>query len=317
MELLRGLKGLRPRHRPCVATIGAFDGVHRGHQAVVAQLADQGRQYNLPTTVVTFEPLPREYLAAATAPPRLQSFRERFEALAALGIDRLLCLRFDESLRQMSAEQFADGIFVRGLGVRSLVLGDDFRFGHDREGGFSLMQAIGEREGFTTLATRTVDFEGERISSTRLRTALAEGDFVTCRACLGRDYAMSGRVIYGRQLGRQIGTPTANIALRRGSVPLNGVFAVLVSGGGLEAAEAIANVGVRPTVGAGLRPNLEVHILQGDHALYGERLQVRFLHKLRQEQRFESVDLLKAQIHQDIDEARRWFASSLKDKQNT
>ncbi|MFT4769536.1 MAG: riboflavin kinase/FMN adenylyltransferase [Glaciecola sp.] len=317
MELLRGLKSLRPQYRPCVATIGAFDGVHLGHQTVVAQLAEQGRKYDLPTTVVTFEPLPREYLAADTAPARLQSFRERFEALAALGVDRLLCLRFDENLRRMSAEQFADRIFVQGLGVRSLVLGDDFRFGHDREGGFSLMQAIGEREGFVTLATSTIEFEGDRISSTRLRNALMQGDFATSRACLGRDYEMSGRVIFGRQLGRTIGTPTANIALRLTSVPLSGVFAVTVSGAGLRDALAIANVGVRPTVSAGSRPNLEVHILDGDHALYGERLRVQFLHKLRDEQRFESVDLLKAQIHQDVDGARSWFASSVKDRQST
>ncbi|MDP5052556.1 MAG: bifunctional riboflavin kinase/FAD synthetase, partial [Congregibacter sp.] len=317
MELLRGLTGLRSHHRPCVATIGAFDGVHLGHQTVVAQLAEQGHNYGLPTAVVTFEPLPREYLAADTAPPRLQSFRERFAALAALGVDRLLCLRFDDGLRNMSAEQFADSIFVQGLGVRSLILGDDFRFGHDREGGFSLVRSIGEREGFATLATETLEFEGERISSTRVRNALAIGDFATSRACLGRDYEISGRVIYGRQLGRLIGAPTANIALRRESIPLAGVFAVTVGGAGLVDVPAIANVGVRPTVAAGAKPNLEVHILDGDHALYGERLQVRFLHKLRDEQRFESVDLLKAQIHQDINGARAWFASGVKDTQQT
>ncbi|WP_439107224.1 bifunctional riboflavin kinase/FAD synthetase [Congregibacter sp.] len=313
MKLLRGLKGLRPQHRPCVATIGAFDGVHLGHQTVVSQLAEQGRKYDLPTTVVTFEPLPREYLAAESAPARLQSFRERFESLAALGVDRLLCLRFDENLRQMSAEEFADQIFVQGLGVRSLVLGDDFRFGHDREGGFSMMKAMGEREGFDTLSTNTIERGDERVSSTRLRSALAQGDFGTVRACLGRDYEMAGRVIYGRQLGRQIGTPTANIALRRGSVPLSGVFAVRVQGAGLESAPAIANVGVRPTVEEGVRPNLEVHILDGDHALYGQRLTVSFMHKLRDEQRFESVDLLKAQIYQDIEGARAWFASGVED----
>ncbi|MFK8041817.1 bifunctional riboflavin kinase/FAD synthetase [Congregibacter sp.] len=308
MELLRGLEGLRPKDRPSVATIGAFDGVHLGHQTVISQLQEQGRKYDLPTTVVTFEPLPREYLAAASAPARLQSFRERFESLASLGVDRLLCLRFDEKLRQMSAEEFADRIFVQGLGVRSLVLGDDFRFGHDREGGFSLMQAIGEREGFATLATETIEIDGERVSSTRLRSALAIGDFATSRACLGRDYEMSGRVIYGRQLGRQIGVPTANIALRRKSVPLSGVFAVTATGGALCDTPAIANVGVRPTVEAGLRPNLEVHVLDGEHALYGERLRVRFLHKLRDEQRFESVDVLKAKIHEDIEGARAYFA---------
>ncbi|EAQ95835.1 bifunctional riboflavin kinase/FAD synthetase [Congregibacter litoralis] len=308
MELLRGRSSLRAKIRPSVATIGAFDGVHLGHQTVISQLAEQGRKFDLPTTVVTFEPLPREYLAADSAPARLQSFRERFESLAALGVDRLLCLRFNETLRQMSAEEFAENIFVEGLGVRALVLGDDFRFGHDREGGFSLMESIGKREGFDTLATETIEVEGERVSSTRLRTALAAGDFATARACLGRDYEISGRVVYGRQLGRQIGSPTANIALRRRSVPLSGVFAVTVSGGGLDDAPAIASVGVRPTVEEGLKPNLEVHILDGDHTLYGQRISVRFLHKFREEERYESVEILKAKIHEDIEGARAWFA---------
>jgi riboflavin kinase/FMN adenylyltransferase len=292
-----------------VSTIGAFDGAHLGHQAVIAQLAEQGRLFGLATTVVTFEPLPREYLSADTAPARLQSFRERFEALAALGVDRLLCLRFNESLRRMSAAEFAERIFVQGLGVRSLVLGDDFRFGREREGGFSFMQAMGERKGFATLPTETVEYAGERISSTRVRAALASGDFALAHACLGRAFMMSGRVVYGRQLGRQIGVPTANITLRRATVALRGVFAVTVSGGGLHDTPAIANVGVRPTITSGLRPNLEVHVLDGDHALYGRRLQVRFFHKLRDEKRFESIPTLKHQIHQDIDGARAWFAS--------
>ncbi|WP_439100699.1 bifunctional riboflavin kinase/FAD synthetase [Congregibacter sp.] len=314
MELLRGLSSLRAKIRPSVATIGAFDGVHLGHQTVISQLAEQGRKFDLPTTVVTFEPLPREYLAADSAPARLQSFRERFESLAALGVNRLLCLRFNETLRQMSAEEFAEGIFAKGLGVRALVLGDDFRFGHDREGGFSLMESIGEREGFDTLATETIEVDGARVSSTRLRKALADGDFSTARACLGRDYEISGRVVYGRQLGRQIGSPTANIALRRGSVPLSGVFAVTVEGAGLSNVPAIANVGVRPTVEEGLKPNLEVHILDGDHGLYGQRINVRFLHKFRDEERYESLEILKAKIHEDIEGARAWFALGTEDR---
>jgi riboflavin kinase/FMN adenylyltransferase len=317
MELIRGLYGLRSCHRPSVATIGAFDGVHLGHQAVIAQLREQGRQHGLCTTVVTFEPLPREYLSVDRAPARLQSFRERFSALAELGVDQLLCLRFNETLRQMSARSFADTIFVQGLACRSLVLGDDFRFGRDREGGSSLMREIGAQAGFDTLPTHTVELAGERVSSTRLREALAAGDFSLAEACLGRPYGMSGRVIHGRQLGRQIGVPTANIALRRRSVPLSGVFAVSVSGAGLDNVAAIANVGIRPTVEAGLRPNLEVHVLEGEHALYGERLSVSFRHKLRDEQRFESVDQLKTQIHSDIDGARSWFAAAVQDDQRT
>lgn len=317
MELIRGLNGLRPSHRPSVVTIGAFDGVHLGHQAVIAQLREQGREHAVRTTVVTFEPLPREYLAAGSAPARLQSFRERFSALAELGVDQLLCLQFNESLRQMSARSFAEAIFVRGLACRSLVLGDDFRFGRDREGGSSLMREIGVKAGFSTLPTHTVELDGERISSTRLRDALAAGDFDLARACFGRDYTMSGRVVHGRQLGRQIGVPTANITLRRRSVPLSGVFAVTVSGDTLEQAEAIANVGTRPTVEAGMRPNLEVHVLDGEHALYGQRLTVSFRHKLREEQRFGSVDELKTQIHRDIDGARSWFAAAARDEQLT
>lgn len=317
MELLRGLSGLRPRHRPCVATIGAFDGVHVGHQAVIEQLQEQGAESGLASTVVTFEPLPREYLAAATAPARLQGFRERCEALAALGVDQLLCLRFDDALRCMSADDFARRIFVEGLGVRALVLGDDFRFGNDREGDSAMMRRLGLSEGFSVQSTRTVSIAGERVSSTRLRAALAEADFPLVEALLGRPYSIAGRVVYGRQLGRELGAPTANIALRRRSLPLQGVFAVSVSGGGLSAAPGVANVGVRPTLADGLRPILEVHLLDGSHELYGQRLQVSFRHKVRAEQRFDSVGALQTQIHKDIGSARDWFASAAKGQDST
>lgn len=307
MELLRGLGGLKDRHRPCVATIGAFDGVHLGHQAVIEQLAEQRRVHGLPATVVTFEPLPREYLARDRAPARLQSFREKFEALAALSVDRLLCLRFDESLREMSAERFARELFVDGLGVRALVLGDDFRFGKAREGDIGLMRALGAREGFTTYPTRTVLEDGKRVSSTRLREALAEGDFGLVERLLGRPYALTGRVVHGRRLGRTLGAPTANIALRRSSVALSGVFAASVSGAGLVDAPAVANIGTRPTVADGQRANLEVHLLDGEHDLYGHRLRVVFHGRLRGEIRFDGVEALQKQIHEDIARARASF----------
>lgn len=310
MELLRGLGGLRDRHRPCVATIGAFDGVHRGHQAVIGQLAEQARRHGLPSTVVTFEPLPREFLSGDTAPARLQSFREKYEALAELGVDRLLCLRFNAALRDMPASRFARELFVEGLGVRALVLGDDFRFGRAREGDAAYMRELGAREGFETLATHTVLCRGERVSSTRLRAALGDGDFDLARALLGSPYHLSGRVVHGRRLGRQLGAPTANIALRRRSLPFSGVYAVRVSGAGLAGAPAIANVGTRPTVAAGQRANLEVHLLDGQHDLYGERLRVAFEEKLRDEQRFDSVDALQAQIHRDIARARDCLSGS-------
>jgi len=309
MELLRGLGGLRDRHRPCVATIGAFDGVHRGHQAVVAQTAELAAGHVLPLTVVTFEPLPREYLAGDAAPARLQSFRDKFEAFRALGVDRLLCLRFNETLRNMSAEAFARDLFVDGLGVRALVLGDDFRFGRAREGDASFMRRFGERAGFSTQATRTVLVDGERVSSTRLRSALAGGDFTLAERLLGRPFTLGGRVMFGRRLGRELGAPTANLALRRRSVPLAGVFAVRVSGAGMDAAPAIANVGVRPTVAEGQRANLEVHVLDGEPDLYGERLTATFVAKLRDEMRFASLDDLRDRIHKDIAAARAYFAA--------
>ncbi|MEE4278792.1 MAG: bifunctional riboflavin kinase/FAD synthetase [Halieaceae bacterium] len=310
MELLRGLGGLRDRHRPCVATIGAFDGVHLGHQAVVAQTDELARALGLPTTVVTFEPLPREYLAGADAPPRLQSFRARFEAFRGLGVDRMLCLRFNERLRSMSADDFARQLFIDGLGIRALVLGDDFRFGRAREGDAAFMHALGQREGFETHAMRTVEVGGERVSSTRLRRALAEGDFELAEALLGRPWTISGRVMHGRRLGRELGAPTANIALRHRSLPVSGVFIVRVSGAGLENAPAIANVGTRPTIAAGQRANLEVHVLEGNPELYGQRLDIQFVARIRDEQRFDGVEALREQIHRDIDAARAYFAAA-------
>lgn len=316
MQLLRGLSSLGPSQHACVATIGAFDGVHLGHQAVIEQLAEQGQKLGLPTALVTFEPLPREYLESDAAPGRIQSFRDKATTLAELGVDRLLCLRFDEALRGMSALDFAMSIFVHGLGVKALVIGDDFRFGNAREGGFAFMRDLGEREGFITLPTRTVEMDGERVSSTRLRQALAVGDFALTRRLLSREFALSGRVSYGRQLGRTIGAPTANIVLRRRSLPLSGVFAVRVDGAGLADRPAIANVGIRPTIDDQLRPNLEVHILEGTHELYGQRLTVRFVKKLRDEQRFESLDSLKNQIHNDISTACAFFGVGSKENQS-
>ncbi len=281
--------------------------MHLGHRAVVRQTSELAEELGLPVTVVTFEPLPREYLSGAAAPPRLQSFREKYEAFRDLGVDRLLCLRFNEALRNMSADEFASELFVKGLGVRALVLGDDFRFGRDREGDAAFMRRLGEREGFTTQGMHTVLLHGERVSSTRLREALLAGDFELAEGLLGRPYSIGGRVMHGRQLGRELGAPTANIGLRRPRLPFSGVFAVRVSGGGLVDAPAIANVGTRPTIASGQRANLEVHVLDGKPELYGERLETAFVYKLRDEMRFASVDELRERIHQDIAEARAYF----------
>jgi riboflavin kinase/FMN adenylyltransferase len=307
MELIRGLHNLQPRHRGCVATIGAFDGVHRGHRAVLAQLLEAATELSLPSTVIVFEPLPREFLAPDDAPARLMNFREKYEALAAIGVHRLLRVRFDASLRRMSAADFADALFVRGLAVQRLVLGDDFRFGREREGDAGFLRDLGRREGFVTLPTQTFEVDGDRVSSTRVREALAAGDLAGAARLLGRDFAMSGRVVHGRKLGRELGAPTANVELQRLRSPLNGVFAVAVDGAGFADAAGVANVGTRPTVSDGTRANLEVHLLEGSPDLYGQRIRVRFLEHLRPEKKYASLDALKEAIGDDIATARRWF----------
>jgi riboflavin kinase/FMN adenylyltransferase len=308
MELIRGLHNLRPRHRGCVVTVGAFDGVHRGHQAVIRHLQAKAAELELPSVVMVFEPLPREYFAPRTAPARLMSFREKFRALRDLGVNRLLRVRFNEQLRSMSAQAFVEDVFVKGLGVRYVVLGDDFRFGKEREGDLEFMRDQGEQHGYEAGPTPTLAIAGERVSSTRIRHALEQGQFALAEELLGKPYSISGRVVYGRQLGREMGAPTANVELNRLRSPLSGVFAVEVSGGGLVKAPGVANVGVRPTVDDSIRANLEVHLLDREADLYGRRIEVTFLHKLREEMKFDSLEILRATIAGDIDSTRSWFA---------
>tara|TARA_R110001592_G_scaffold215025_2_gene468328 strand:+ start:107881 stop:108813 length:933 start_codon:yes stop_codon:yes gene_type:complete len=307
MELIRGLHNMRPRHRGCVVTIGAFDGVHLGHQAVIRHLLDQSRELQVPSLVIVFEPLPREYLAPLEAPARIMSFREKFFAMRELGVDRLLRVQFNESLRAMSAQQFLDDIFVAGLGVRYVVLGDDFRFGNDREGDLEFIKQQGPRYGYEARPTPTLSIDGERVSSTRIREALASADFAEAERLLGRAYSISGKVVYGRQLGRTLGTPTANLELHRLRAPLSGVYVVKVSGAGLHDAAGVANVGVRPTVDDSIKANLEVHLLDKDVRLYGQHIEVTFRHKLRDEQKFGSVDELRDNIVRDIENTRAWL----------
>tara|TARA_R110001599_G_scaffold145321_1_gene327592 strand:- start:43262 stop:44194 length:933 start_codon:yes stop_codon:yes gene_type:complete len=307
MELIRGLHNMRPRHRGCVVTIGAFDGVHLGHQAVIRHLLDQSRELQVPSLVIVFEPLPREYLAPLEAPARIMSFREKFFAMRELGVDRLMRVQFNESLRAMSAQQFLDDIFVAGLGVRYVVLGDDFRFGNDREGDLEFIKQQGPRYGYEARPTPTLSIDGVRVSSTRIREALASADFAEAERLLGRAYSISGKVVYGRQLGRTLGTPTANLELHRLRAPLSGVYVVKVSGAGLHEAAGVANVGVRPTVDDSIKANLEVHLLDRDVRLYGQHIEVTFRHKLRDEQKFGSVDELRDNIVRDIENTRAWL----------
>ena len=307
MELIRGLHNLRARHRGCVATIGAFDGVHLGHQAVIGDVLERARALGLPATVIVFEPLPREYFAPVESPARLMSFREKFAVLRALGVDRLLRIRFDARFSGMSAEAFIRRVWVEGLGARHIVVGDDLRFGHDREGNTELLRRVGDEHGFGVSPMPTVMLDGERVSSTRLRRVLEAGDFEAAERLLGRPYTMTGKVVYGRQLGATIGVPTANLQLNRLRAPLAGVYVVEVGGLGQRLLPAVANVGTRPTVGDGIKANLEVHLLDFGQNVYGRTIEVVFRQRIREERRFASLDELKTRIDADITEARAWF----------
>ena len=308
MELIRGRHNLRPRHRGCAVTIGAFDGVHLGHQAVLAHLKEEAASLGVSTTVVTFEPLPGEYLRPLEAPPRITTLRDKWPLLEACGVERVLWLPFNDRLRTLSSRAFVEQVFVEGLGVRYLAFGDDFRFGNRREGDLDYVRALADEFGYAVAPTPTLEADGERISSTRIRAALAEADFEGARRLLGRPFEMAGRVQHGQKLGRQLDAPTANIALHRIRSPLHGVYAVSVWSKGLNGVPGVANVGVKPTIGDSLEATLEVHVLEGSPDLYGERLTVRFRHKLRDEQKFPSLDALKEGIAADKAIARAWFA---------
>ena len=262
MQLIRGLHNLKPGHRGCVATIGNFDGVHLGHQAVIGQLADKGAELHLPTTVVVFEPQPLEYFQSPDkVPPRLTRLREKIQALRRYSVDRVLCLRFNERLANMPAEQFIQRILVEGLGVHYLVVGDDFRFGAKRAGDFVLLRKAGEAQGFEVAPMHTFTIDGERVSSTRIRQALATGDLATAEKLLGRPYRMCGRVAHGAKLGRTIGIPTANVQLHRVATPVKGIYVVEVFGLHHEPVAGVASVGMRPTVN-GTHMLLEAHLFE-------------------------------------------------------
>jgi riboflavin kinase/FMN adenylyltransferase len=307
MELIRGIHNLQAHHRGCVATIGNFDGVHLGHQAVLGQLAEKGAELRLPTTVITFEPQPQEYFSHGEIPPRLSRFREKLKALQRYSVDRLLCLPFNRVLAEMTAEEFIRRVLVEGLGIRYLVVGDDFCFGKGRRGDFEMLQRAGAEYGFDVVNMHTFEIDSGRVSSTRIREALQAGDLSLAEQLLGRPYRMCGRVAHGDKLGRTIGFPTANIFLHRKKTPVDGVFAVEMFGIEGEPVAGVANVGTRPTVD-GTRSLLEVHLFDFSAEIYGSYVHVDFLYRIREERRFESFDALKAQILRDAEQAREFFA---------
>ncbi|EJN6827591.1 bifunctional riboflavin kinase/FMN adenylyltransferase [Vibrio cidicii] len=306
MELIRGIHNIRSQHRGCVLTIGNFDGVHLGHQQVLRQVSLQARAMSLPSVVMTFEPQPMELFAKDKAPARLTRLRDKFVQLGKLGLDRLLCVNFNRHFAALDAEAFIRDLLVERLGVKFLVVGDDFCFGKARQGNFAMLQAAGEKYGFTVVNTQSFCLEQLRVSSTAIREALADDDLPAAAQMLGRDYSISGRVSHGRKLGRTIGFPTANIPLKRCVSPVSGVYVVQALGLAQNAIGGVANIGQRPTVN-GVRQQLEVHLFDFQANLYGKQLEVVLLHKLRDEKKFESFDALKQQIELDAEAARVWL----------
>lgn len=302
LEVVRGLHNLRPETRGCVATIGNFDGVHAGHAVIIRRLADQSG--GLPVTVVTFEPLPREFFAPDTAPARLTRLRDKLLALAGLPVDRVLILPFDARFAALTAEMFVADVLVARLGVKRLVVGDDFHFGKGRTGNFATLTAAARDYGFVVERLAPFLVDGERASSTAIRAALATGDMARARRLLGRPYVISGRVVEGDRRGRTLGFPTANIPLGARAMAVRGVFAVRVRDGNGSLGAGVANVGHRPTIGRGGQ-RIEVHLFDFDDHLYGRHLCVELVHRLRDEQRFPSLDALRAQIARDAAAARR------------
>jgi riboflavin kinase / FMN adenylyltransferase len=306
MKFIRGIYNLTQQHRGCVLTIGNFDGFHRGHQALMAELVEEGRKRQLPVIVMLFEPQPLELFAGDKAPARLMRLREKLKYLKQAGVDAVLCVRFDRRFAAHSAQSFISELLVEKLNVKFLAVGDDFRFGAGRQGDFLLLQKAGVEYGFDVISTQTFCDGGKRISSTAVRQALAQDDFVQAQALLGHPFSISGRVVHGDALGRTIGFPTANLPLRRTVTPVKGVFAVEVLGLGEQPIPGVANIGTRPTV-KGLRQQLEVHLLDTHMNLYGRHIDVVLKQKIRDEQRFASLDALKEQIAKDVVTARQFF----------
>ena len=307
MTFIRDLQSLQSFNQRSVVTIGSFDGVHLGHQAILNQVKAVAAELGLPSVVMTFEPQPQEFFSGERAPARLMRLREKVDALFEFGVDQVLCLQFNRELRNLTAAEFVRSVLVDGLGTRHLIVGDDFRFGCDRCGDFKMLAEMGETYDFAVQDTETLEVDGQRVSSTLVRQILEQGNFERASQLLGKPFTITGRVVYGQQLGRELGFPTANVQLNRYSAPLSGVYAVLVNIDGA-VYQGAANVGLRPTVGDLLKPILEVHLLDFEADLYGRRIEVEFVTKIRDEEKFTSLDKLIESIQRDVKQIRAWFA---------
>jgi riboflavin kinase/FMN adenylyltransferase len=307
MELIRGPLNLRERHRGCVVTIGTFDGIHLGHQALLSRLCNHAARLSRPTMVLTFEPMPREYLKPDRPPARLTSWRERWHILGGCGIDYMCVLRFDERLRNLSGEDFA-ALLAGQLHSHRVVVGHDFRFGRNGEATASALARSGTALGFEVDIVTPVLLGGARVSSSGVREALSRSDFELARAWLGRPYSMTGRVVQGNQLGRQLGFPTANLRTGRRRVPVAGIFAVRVHGVAADPLPGVASLGTRPTIAGGGEMLLEAHLFDFAGDLYGREIGVEFVSKLRDEEHFANLDALVVQMNKDAENARRILA---------
>jgi riboflavin kinase/FMN adenylyltransferase len=305
MRVIRGIPAAAAG--PSALTIGNFDGVHLGHQAMLAELRRAAGRLGLPACVLTFEPHPREFFAPDRAPTRLTSLREKLELLAGHGVERVHVCRFNYAFAQTSPDEFVGRIIARGLGARWVLVGDDFRFGARRAGDFVLLKQSAPRYGFEVAALASVALEGERVSSTAVRQALAGGDLERAQRLLGRAYSISGRVVRGDGLGRKLGFPTANVHMKHNRPPLTGIFAVRLHGAANEPLRGVASLGVRPTIKQGGAPVLEVHALDFDGDVYRRHVRVEFLSKFRDEERYADLATLTRKIALDVENARNFF----------
>jgi riboflavin kinase/FMN adenylyltransferase len=308
MELIRGPLNLRERHRGCVVTIGAFDGIHLGHQALLKRLCEHAARESRPAMVLTFEPMPREYLRPESPPARLTSWRERWHILGGCCIDFMCVLRFDERLRNLSGKDFAT-LLAQQLHADWVVVGHDFRFGRHGEATASSLATSGATLGFEVDVVPPVLLEGVRVSSSGVRDALSKGDLALARSWLGRPYSMTGRVVQGNQLGRKLGFPTANLRTGRRRVPVAGIFAVRVHGVAADPLPGVASLGTRPTIAGGGEMLLEAHLFDFAGNLYGREIEVEFVSKLRDEEHFADLDALVVQMDKDAVDARRILAT--------
>ncbi|PPD47717.1 MAG: bifunctional riboflavin kinase/FMN adenylyltransferase [Methylobacter sp.] len=310
MQLIRGLAHLKPFVDGCVLTIGNFDGLHLGHRAVIKKLVARGEALGLPVVIMIFEPQPLEYFLKDNEPSRLSALRDKVIRFSGLPVDYLLIARFNRQFANVDAEQFVDEILLEKLNIKHLVIGDDFHFGKARRGNFALLKEKGQKHGFSVEDTGSYVVEGYRVSSTLIRDALAAGDLAQAERLLGHSYSICGRVAHGDKRGRTLGYPTANIKLFRKNTPVNGVFAVTMTGIDNQAVYGIANVGTRPTVDGSSKVILETHLFNFDREIYGRYVEVHFKQKIRDEMRFASVDELQNQIQRDVGTAKSWFARS-------